>query len=149
MEEGFETTVIGPKSGPLVFFLHGWPDDETLFDAIVDKLSKTHRCVLVRFPNANASSSRVPVPMGPTFAKMNETFEATVERYRAKDDKVILVSHDWGTCIAHAYEQKWGAERVKSMVTLDVGSPAEPTQVRLGKCECSTSLVFWVFSGLT
>lgn len=60
----FSSSVVG-SSGPLVFFLHGWPDSASdIFAKQVAELCKTHRCVLVESPWNEFTKERV---LGPSF----------------------------------------------------------------------------------
>lgn len=66
------------------------------------------------------------IAMGPSFEQMIDDFDRAVEAVRVEGEKIIIVSHDWGTLIAHGYEHRHGSERIHKMVTLDVGSFAQP-----------------------
>ena len=46
-----EHTIEGNPDGPTVLFIHGWPDDASLWRKQVEVLGKTHRCVLLTLPN--------------------------------------------------------------------------------------------------
>jgi pimeloyl-ACP methyl ester carboxylesterase len=104
----FNAKVFG-STGKLVFFLHGWPDNSSVFADQVDSLSATHRCVLVDNPYSNSSTASV---IGPSWNDLYRGFDKLVELHRKKDEKILLVAHDWGTLIALDYERKYGKARV-------------------------------------
>jgi pimeloyl-ACP methyl ester carboxylesterase len=112
----FQVQTFG-TNGPLVFFLHGWPDTGSVFAAQVEPLSKDHRCVVVTNPFSAHSKQRV---LGPSFLELYRGFEAVVDKHRRGDEKIQLVAHDWGTMIALDYERKFGKQRVEKLVLLDV-----------------------------
>jgi len=112
----FQVQTFG-TSGPLVFFVHGWPDTGSLFASQVDAMSKDHRCVVVTNPFSGHTKQRV---LGPTFLELYRGFEAIVDKHRRGDEKIQLVAHDWGTMIGLEYERKFGKQRVEKLVLLDV-----------------------------
>jgi pimeloyl-ACP methyl ester carboxylesterase len=83
----FQVQTFG-TNGPLVFFLHGWPDTGSLFAAQVEPLSKDHRCVVLTNPLSGHTKQRV---LGPSFPELYRGFEAVVEKHRKGDERIQLV----------------------------------------------------------
>lgn len=47
---------IGNANGPTLVFVHGWPDDMSLWDKMVARLQGDYYCVRVTLPNFGAST---------------------------------------------------------------------------------------------
>ncbi len=114
--EDFQMQTFG-TTGPLVFFLHGWPDTSSIFSEQVEALSRDHRCVAVTNPLSGHPRSRV---LGPSWPEMYRGFERLVEKIRQPEERISIVAHDWGTMMAVDYERKYGKQRVDRLVLLDV-----------------------------
>lgn len=120
-----EGRVVGLTHGPLCVLVHGWPDTGAMWDTVVASLQSRYRLLVVTLPHSRVDPAAAPVALGPTWAQMQTDFDALVERHRGPQERVCVISHDWGTVLAHRYEQQHGAARVKAMVTLDVGFTLE------------------------
>lgn len=121
----------GPTAdAPALFFLHGYPDDLTMFRAYAKQLSKTYHCVNCTFPNNplpddfDGNAGTVPErKYGFTFQETVDALNATIQLACAGHmDKVgvTLMLHDWGSVFGHAVvlQQKVKVHRV---ISLDVG----------------------------
>ena len=107
--------VEGPVDAPTLVFIHGWPDDESLWCHQVDILKTRYRCVAVTLPNYGASVDRNG---GCDFDEIVERLNRTVTDLSC--DRVTLITHDWGAYIGYLYEKKY-PERVRTMIAMDVG----------------------------
>ena len=116
----------GPEDGPLVIFVHGWPDDATLWRLQVAALKQKFRCVSVTLPNFGATAD---LSGGCDFAALVDKLARTIERAQADAAPVALVTHDWGAYIGYMYEKKY-PERVRKMVALDIGGHVKPASAR-------------------
>jgi pimeloyl-ACP methyl ester carboxylesterase len=54
-----EYVIEGNIDGPTVVFIHGWPDDASLWRNQIPVLGGTYRCVLVTLPNYGRRSTRI------------------------------------------------------------------------------------------
>jgi len=114
----FEVFKEGNKNGPVLVMLHGWPDDHTIWDALVNQLKANYYCIRVDFPN---SGSQITAPHGLTLqeviAALKETLEAQLP---AASLPFTLIGHDWGAIYSYLYAKTF-PQQVKSILTIDVG----------------------------
>ncbi len=110
----------GPKDGPAVLLLHGWPDDPRTWDAVA--------------PALNAAGFRTIVPylrgFGPTVFLSADTMRSGEMAAMAQDaieladalglKTFAVVGHDWGARIAYVLAAAF-PERVTRIATLSVG----------------------------
>jgi len=117
----FDVIDAGPADGPVVVLLHGFPQFNTSWNAVIDRLTaKRYRCLA---PNQRGYSPGAR-------PKRRRDYKTTelVEDVRALIDasgaeRVHLVGHDWGAAVA------WGAayelsDRIASMTSFSVPHPA-------------------------
>jgi pimeloyl-ACP methyl ester carboxylesterase len=79
-------------------FIHGWPDNASLWRLQVDALAADFRCVLITLPNFGEQATRAG---GFTFPELVEMITTTVREIQP-EGKVSLVTHDWGAYIGLA-----------------------------------------------
>jgi pimeloyl-ACP methyl ester carboxylesterase len=116
-----EHIIEGKADGPTLVFVHGWPDDASLWRKQVEALGDTFRCVLVTLPNFGAESEQSG---GCDFPELVDRLAATIRRVQP-EGKVSLVTHDWGAYIGYMLEQKY-PERFERMTAMDVGGHLQP-----------------------
>ncbi|MGE5697594.1 MAG: alpha/beta fold hydrolase [Candidatus Sericytochromatia bacterium] len=115
----------GPTDGPVVVLLHGFPQLNTSWSAIIDRLTaQGYRCIA---PNQRGYS-----PGARPSRRRDYRVAELVEDVRALLDAVgvaraHLVGHDWGAVVA------WGAadtlrDRVATLTALSVPHPAAFTK---------------------
>ena len=121
-----EHEVEGNPEGPTLFFIHGWPDDASLWRKQVAALSGDYRCVTVTLPNFGPRKVRGG---GFDFPELVAMLHATVGAVRRGDEKITLVTHDWGAYLGYLFEQKHPG-LVDRMVALDIGGHKEPEGVK-------------------
>lgn len=108
-----------------LFFVHGWPDDEHLWDAQVEHFRARFRCLRVTMPHFAGRARAQELghqPGGVDFSEGGEIVAATI-RAESPDRPVILVIHDWG-CLWGFFAQVRHPELVKAVVAMDVGPPS-------------------------
>lgn len=110
----------GSLTSPLLVFIHGWPDDENLWEAELRHYAARYHCVSVRLPGFGASREGAP-----DFEEITARLHATIQSLRAPKQELTLVGHDWGAFLAYMYEHRFG--RVNKMITLDVGAEVKPS----------------------
>jgi pimeloyl-ACP methyl ester carboxylesterase len=111
-----EFTIEGNPQGPCVVFIHGWPDNASMWRNQVEALGGEFRCVLVTLPNFGAQAVQAG---GFDFPGLVDRLAATIRQVQP-GGKVALVTHDWGAYIGYLLEKTHPDLFVK-MVALDIG----------------------------
>jgi pimeloyl-ACP methyl ester carboxylesterase len=106
-------------------FIHGWPDNASLWRFQVDALAADFRCVLITLPNFGEQATRAG---GFTFPELVELITTTVREIQP-EGKVSLVTHDWGAYIGYLLE-KTHPELIEKMAALDIGGHIEPAGLK-------------------
>lgn len=120
-----EYTIAGNPDGLTLVFIHGWPDNASLWRHQVEALGQDFRCVLVTLPNFGEQSVKAG---GFDFPDLVSLLVATIRQVQPKG-KVGLVTHDWGAYLGYLLEKKH-PELIASMAALDIGGHIEPTSVK-------------------
>lgn len=120
-----EHVVEGKPDGPTLVFVHGWPDDASLWRKQVAALGNEYRCVLVTLPHFGTAPGK---PGGHDFPELIDRLAETL-RAVSPADPVGLVTHDWGAYLGYLLEQKH-PELIGRMAALDVGGHAAPENVK-------------------
>lgn len=116
-----EYFIEGNPGGPTLVFVHGWPDNASLWRHQVEALGGRFRCVLVTLPNYGKD----PVHSGGfDFPELAERVAAAIREVQ-NEGKVGLVTHDWGSYIGYLVEKNH-PERVEKMAAFDVGGHLAP-----------------------
>eukprot|EP00518_Triparma_eleuthera_P011948 CAMPEP_0182470906 /NCGR_PEP_ID=MMETSP1319-20130603/19456_1 /TAXON_ID=172717 /ORGANISM="Bolidomonas pacifica, Strain RCC208" /LENGTH=389 /DNA_ID=CAMNT_0024671409 /DNA_START=51 /DNA_END=1217 /DNA_ORIENTATION=+ len=114
-----------PKMKPTIFFIHGWPDNSSVWDAQVSHFSKDYRCVRINLPHFS-SSSRHPA-MGYSFDSLVTLLASTLahslsgrpESPEGGGAGALLMVHDWGSWYGMQLQRRY-PQLVRKMVVLDV-----------------------------
>lgn len=117
----FEVLDTGPADGPVVLLLHGFPQFNTCWTDIAQRLTeKGYRCVA---PNQRGYSPGARPPRRRDYVGEELVGDVLALIDALGVEKVHLVGHDWGAAVA------WAAaalipERLASMTALSVPHPA-------------------------
>jgi pimeloyl-ACP methyl ester carboxylesterase len=122
---GCEYTIEGKPDGPTLVFIHGWPDNASLWRKQVEALGKNYRCVLVTLPNFGAQAVQAG---GFDFPELAGRLAATIGQVQ-HDGKVGLVTHDWGAYIGYLLE-KTHPGLFGKMAAFDVGGHLDPAGLK-------------------
>jgi pimeloyl-ACP methyl ester carboxylesterase len=117
--------VEGNPEGPTLVFIHGWPDDASLWRHQVEALGERFRCVLITLPNFGKASVE---PGGFDFPELVDQVAAAI-RAAQPEGPVGLVTHDWGAYIGYLLEQAH-PELVLRMAALDIGGHLQPADLK-------------------
>ena len=113
-----ERITRGSPNGPLLFFLHGWPDSAELWEKQIEYFSKTYYCVAITLP-------RFQGKIEPSY-DFPELISKIIEEIKATGrTKVTLVGHDWGAYLAYLIERSH-PELIDKFITMDVGASLVP-----------------------
>ncbi|MFM9033253.1 MAG: SDR family oxidoreductase [Mycobacterium sp.] len=112
----------GNPRGPVVVFVHGWPDSHVLWDGVVELLADRYR--VVRYDNRGAGESAVPRDVASyRLTTLADDLGAVISQL-APADKVHLVAHDWGAATAWEFVTRAGAaDRVASYTSISGPDP--------------------------
>lgn len=141
-----EFIITGQAEGRTLVFIHGWPDDASLWRKQTAVLAKDFRCVLVTLPNFGTAPGRSG---GYDFPELVELLAETL-RTVSPGNPVGLITHDWGAYLGYLLEQKH-PELVDRMAALDVGGHVEPENLKssLMILGYQWALIFcWLVGGL-
>lgn len=112
---GFHTA-IQQGEGPVVFCLHGFPDNNSSYDQQIDDLVDAGFCCIVPAMRGYEPSS-IPADADYSLLALADDLEAW--RIQLKLDRFHLVGHDWGALTAYIYAAQYG-QRLLSLTTLAV-----------------------------
>ena len=112
--EGDETVVM----------VHGWPDTWRLWDAQVQALQGSRRCVRFTLPGFDLGRARRLVGLDEMVA-----FLLAVADTASPHRPVTLLLHDWGCLFGYEFAMRH-PHRVARIVGLDVGDVASPAYLR-------------------
>jgi pimeloyl-ACP methyl ester carboxylesterase len=133
----FDVIDAGPSDGPVVVLLHGFPQLNTSWNAVVDKLTAHgYRCLA---PNQRGYSpgARPTRRREYRMTELVEDVRALIDA--AGVDRIHLVGHDWGAAVA------WGAayEFSDRVVTLTSFSVPHPNAFVKGWVTSRQGLMSW------
>ncbi|MEW6479720.1 MAG: alpha/beta fold hydrolase [Pseudomonadota bacterium] len=111
--EGLSVTMEG--EGPVVVFLHGWPDSPALWNGTVAALSDRYRCVRFALPGYDLGKPPRPVSVDEMCRLVGAVVDAV-----SPEEPVTLVLHDWGCFFGYEYAARHPA-RVTRVVGADIG----------------------------
>ncbi len=121
-QQTLEYTVYGAEHERTIVFVHGWPDDASMWSEQIEGLQDSYRCIAVTLPNFGDTADRSGAYH---FSELVSLLEQTIASVQPSGEPVFLVTHDWGAYIGYLFEQAhphW----VKATVALDVGVEVRP-----------------------
>jgi len=87
--------VEGRKDGPTLVFVHGYPDNLHVWDAVVERLKSRYR--IVRYDVRGAGLSDAPADLrGYGLRQLLADFRRVIDQL-SPDEPVHLIGHDWGS----------------------------------------------------
>ena len=118
-------TIEGNSDGPALVFIHGWPDNASLWRHQVEALCRDFRCVLITLPNFGEESVKAG---GFDFPELVARLAATIRQVQPAG-RVGLVTHDWGAYLGYFLE-KTHPELISKMAALDIGGHLQPAGIK-------------------
>jgi pimeloyl-ACP methyl ester carboxylesterase len=117
----FDVREAGPADGPVVILLHGFPQHNDCWDAVIERLTaQGYRCLA---PNQRGYSPgarprrRRDYVTGELVADIGALIDASGA------DRVHLVGHDWGAAVAWGVAAEY-PDRLATLVPVSVPHPA-------------------------
>ena len=141
-----EYVIEGKPDGPTLVFIHGWPDNASLWRKQVAALGGEFRCVLLTLPNFGERSVKAG---GFDFPELVARLTATLREVQP-EGRVGLVTHDWGAYLGYLLEQAHPG-RIERLAALDIGGHLQPGGLKeaLMIVGYQWALVFcWLVGGL-
>jgi pimeloyl-ACP methyl ester carboxylesterase len=120
-----EYNVEGNPDGPTLVFIHGWPDNASLWRKQVAALGGDFRCVLITLPNYGERAVKAG---GFDFPELVARIAATIREVQPAG-RVGLVTHDWGAYLGYLVEQQH-PELVSRLAALDIGGHFQPRSIK-------------------
>lgn len=113
--------IDGNDAGETLVFIQGWPDDASVWDALVAALAERYRCVRVTMPNFDGARD---TRWGHTTDEIVDALASCV-REVSPADPVTLIIHDWGAMWGHLLHQRH-PELVARVAGLDIAPHFRP-----------------------
>lgn len=85
----------GPVGRPVVVFVHGYPDNQRVWDRVVAELSGDYRCITYDVRGAG-QSSRPRAVAAYTLDHLEADLKAVID-WASPQAPVHLIAHDWGS----------------------------------------------------
>lgn len=85
----------GPAGKPVIVFVHGYPDNQRVWDRVIAELSDDYRCVRYDVRGAGRSS-RPNATAAYTLDHLEADLRAVID-WASPHAPVHLVAHDWGS----------------------------------------------------
>ncbi|HEY5800373.1 MAG TPA: alpha/beta hydrolase [Burkholderiaceae bacterium] len=121
--DGIEVEVAGTGQDTIVM-VHGWPDNQSLWDTQVAAFAPYYRCVRFTLPGFGATPAGKP----PTLVETVALLHAIVLRV-SPDRPVTLMLHDWGCLFGYAFQRAHPA-LVSRVVGVDIGDAGSHEHLR-------------------
>ena len=138
----FDVRDAGPADGPVVVLLHGFPQHNDSWDAVIDRLTaQGYRCLA---PNQRGYSpgARPPRRRDYTIPELVGDLGALIDASGAQ--QVHLVGHDWGAAVAWAAAAEI-PERLKTVSPVSVPHPGAFLKSFLNSRQGLASWYMYVF----
>ncbi|MEO8061016.1 MAG: alpha/beta fold hydrolase, partial [Burkholderiales bacterium] len=122
--DGVDVFIEGPDAAATIVMIHGWPDTYRLWDATVDALKNTYRCVRFTLPGFDIGKP----PRASSVARLTASFKNIIDQ-ACPGRQVILMLHDWGCVFGYAFATQHPA-LVAKIVAVDIGDAGSRAHLR-------------------
>ncbi|MDX1885959.1 alpha/beta fold hydrolase [Mycolicibacterium sp. 120270] len=117
----FDVIDAGPADGPVVVLLHGFPETNTMWQPVIERLTaQGYRC-LAPLQRGYSGGARPKRRRDYRAAELVEDVRALIDESGAQ--RVHLVGHDWGAVVAW-YVAQSHPDRLHTVAPLSVPHPA-------------------------
>jgi len=118
---GIHAIEAGPAWAPAVVLLHGWPEDSSAFEPIMDMLSTDAHVVALDLPGVGGSETPPPSNDKRTLAQFVHMAIQSLQL-----ERVTLVGHDVGGMVTYAYLREYPGELAQAVIMDTVIPGVEP-----------------------
>jgi pimeloyl-ACP methyl ester carboxylesterase len=116
----FDVIDAGPADGPVVVLLHGFPEQNTMWQSIIPRLTaQAYRCLAPR-QRGYSSGARPTRRRDYRVDELAEDIHTLIEASGAQ--RVHLVGHDWGATVAWRVAQQF-PDRLLTVTSMSVPHP--------------------------
>lgn len=105
--------IVEGAGAKAIVMIHGWPDTHRLWDAQVETLKASYRCVRFTLPGFDRPGSVY------AFEALLETIRGVFEQ-ACPGERVTLLLHDWGCFFGYQFAMRQ-PELVERVVGVDIG----------------------------
>ncbi len=117
----FDVIDAGPADGPVAVLLHGFPEQNTMWQPVIDRLTaQGYRC-LAPLQRGYSPGARPTRRRDYRYTELGQDITTLIDASGAQ--RVHLVGHDWGAAVAWYFAQQW-PDRLLSLTALSVPHPA-------------------------
>jgi pimeloyl-ACP methyl ester carboxylesterase len=117
----FDVIDAGPADGPVVVLLHGFPEQNTMWQPVIDRLTaQGYRC-LAPLQRGYSPGARPTRRRDYRISELGQDIATLIDASGAQ--RVHLVGHDWGAAVAWHLAQQY-PDRLLSLTALSVPHPA-------------------------
>ena len=140
----FEVKDEGPEDGQPVVFLHGFPQDSTSWDAVVEPLHERGYRTLAPNQRGYSPSARPRGARNYRWASLAGDVVALLDA--AGVDTAHVVGHDWGGAVAWCLASEH-SDRVRTVTSLSTPHPGALRSASLRKKRCLTGTRIFRLTG--
>jgi pimeloyl-ACP methyl ester carboxylesterase len=116
----FDVIDAGPADGPVVVLLHGFPEQNTMWQSITPRLTaEGYRCLAPR-QRGYSPGARLPCRRDYCADELADDVRTLIDASGAQ--RVHLVGHDWGASVAWRVAQQF-ADRLLTVTSMSVPHP--------------------------
>ena len=117
----FDVIDAGAADGPVAVLLHGFPEQNTMWQPVIDRLTaQGYRC-LAPLQRGYSPGARPTRRRDYRDTELGQDITTLIDASGAQ--RVHLVGHDWGAAVAWYFAQQW-PDRLLSLTALSVPHPA-------------------------
>jgi len=119
--EKMQTKIEGDPTCETIVFVHGWPDDGSVWNRQVEVLKDKYQCVRVTAPHFDGQEKN---KWGYDHDEIVELLKNTIKQV-SPNKKVILMIHDWGAYWGYCLHKK-NPDLISKIICLDIGGHFAP-----------------------
>ena len=116
----FDVIDAGPADGPVVVLLHGFPEQNTMWQPVISRLTAQGYGCLAPLQRGYSPGARPPRRRDYRISELAEDIRTLIDA--SGGSRVHLVGHDWGSTVAWQVAQQF-PDRLLTLTALSVPHP--------------------------